>query len=89
MFRPRKCSEAKRSRAEQHRMTRWVERQEIVNEFELLPTIDAPTNISLLPASGSNSVGKAIIFVCLLNGAFYVTDKILVAVVKIIKSLLC
>ena len=60
-------------------MTRWVERQEIVNEFELLPTIDAPANISLLPAS----------VVCLLNGAFYVTDKILVAVVKIIKPLLC
>ena len=84
-----KCQETKRSRLKLHCKTRWVERQEAVMVFqELLPAIeDALEKIGLWPACGSDSAGKALIFASSLNGSFYVTLNILVAILEVTKPL--
>ena len=84
-----KCPESRCSRLKLHCKTRWVERQEAVRVFsELLPAIqDALEKISLWPAGGLNSAGKAMVFMSALNGVFFAALEILVAVLEITKPL--
>ena len=81
-----KCNESLRIRLRQHRVTRWVEKQEAVRVFkQLLPAVCASLDdIALWPGDAN---AKTLLFSASLNDAFVVALEVLVSVLEVTKPL--